>query len=64
MVPPEGGGVDDHARVAELGLDGALPEVLHDDVLEEEEERDHHSRLREGLGDELDDVYGVRRPAE
>eukprot|EP00972_Heterocapsa_arctica_P057234 8445156-Heterocapsa_arctica.AAC.1 len=59
MVPPEGGGVDDHALVAERRLYGAKPAVLHHDVLEEEEERDHHSCLREQLGDELEDAHEV-----
>ncbi len=64
VVPPEGGSDDDHVLVAERGLGGAQPPILDDDVLEEEEERDHRSRLRKGLGDEVEDVHGVRRYAE
>eukprot|EP00972_Heterocapsa_arctica_P098669 14560639-Heterocapsa_arctica.AAC.1 len=64
MVPPEGGSDVDHVLVAERGLDGAQLAILDDDVLEEEKERDHRSRLRKGLGDELEDVHGARRYAE
>eukprot|EP00972_Heterocapsa_arctica_P106732 15720512-Heterocapsa_arctica.AAC.1 len=59
MVPPEGGSVEDQAHVDGRGLDGAQPAVLHDDVLEEEEQRHRHSCLREQLGDRWEDAHEV-----